>query len=235
MSADSRRRRWIVAIDGPAGAGKSTVSRLLANRLGYLHVDTGGLYRALAWKAAERRISPEDTAAVESLCRTTDIQVVPSGGEIRIWVDQTDVSDRIRTPEISTLTSRLSALESVRESLLGLQRSIGKPGGIVMEGRDIGTAVFPDADIKFYLEALPAERARRRFLELSQRGMNPDFSRIAREVEERDHRDRTRTASPLVRPPDAFVIDCTHLSAEEVVAAMEARITELRLVRGEGE
>lgn len=228
MKRGTGQRRLIVAIDGPAGAGKSTTARLLAQRLGYRHIDTGALYRALAWKVKESRVAPGDEKAVEALCRITHIRLVSDDAGSRLWVDGEEVTDCIRGPEISKLTSQLSALGCVRNHLLGLQRSLGEEKGIVMEGRDIGTVVFPNAEAKFFLDARPAERAARRYREMFERGEAADLARIAREVGERDRRDSNRAASPLIPAPDAVVIDSTDLPVEEVVVAMTAKIDEIR-------
>jgi cytidylate kinase len=213
-------RRLIVAIDGPAGAGKSTAARLLAERLGYALLDTGAIYRTMALRARERGIAWDDGPGVASLADGLEIAFSLEGAVNRVFVDGMEVSAAIRTPEMSDGASRVSALPEVRAALLGLQRRIGGQGGVVVEGRDIGTVVFPNAEAKFFLTASTDERARRRAAELRAAGKPVDEAQTRAEIVARDERDSTRAASPLRRADDAIEIDSSTLVAEEVVAKM---------------
>jgi cytidylate kinase len=227
------RARPIVTIDGPAGAGKSTVARALARRLGFTYLDTGAIYRAVALTAATRepalarrldgvgqdqKLAPEDERAFAALAGGLDIRFADGG--TRILVDGLDVSREIRTPEVSQRASQVSALPGVRAALLELQRRIGAEGGVVAEGRDVGSVVFPGAEVKFFLTADQAERARRRAQELGASGVTVDEGATRAEIAQRDARDAGRKAAPLVCPPDALRVDSTTRTAEEVVDAM---------------
>jgi len=230
-------RRPVVTIDGPAGAGKSTVSRALAERLGFIYLDTGALYRAVALAAADdaalaaRVDAADDTAALageieEHLARLArGLALAFSANGTRLAIGARDVTSAIRTPEISQRASRISALPAVRAALLDLQRRIGAAGGVVAEGRDVGSVVFPDAEVKIFLTADVAERARRRAAELRARGREADEAEVRREIELRDARDAERAAAPLVCPPGALVVDSSRLSADEVVARMAEAVT----------
>jgi len=218
--------RLTIAIDGPSGAGKSTVARSLARRLGYVYIDTGAMYRSLALRAKEGGISPEDEPALNPLALSLRIQFVTQGEQIRVFCEREDISEAIRTPEISRLASSISKQKSVREALVQMQREMGKEGGVVLEGRDIGTVVFPDADVKFYLDAESDERIRRRYDELVQKGAKVDLKETKEELLQRDHNDMHRTHSPLQRATDAVVIDSTHRTVEEVVEEMVRVIKE---------
>lgn len=216
------RTRPTVAIDGPAGAGKSTVTRLVAERLDYLLVDTGALYRAVALAAERANIAWEDHASVveltERLTREDALRLERSAeGGVTVLLEAEDVSTAIRTLEIGQGASKVSAIPGVRDALLELQRTLGKNGGVVMEGRDIGTIVFPDAEVKFFLTASVEVRARRRYEELVQRGQTTTFAEVCREVEERDERDRTRPVAPLRKASDAIEIDSSEITVDEVV------------------
>ncbi|RME33872.1 MAG: (d)CMP kinase, partial [Deltaproteobacteria bacterium] len=214
----SRSKKLIIAIDGPSGAGKSTVSRLLAERLGYLNIDTGAMYRSVALAAHRGGIPPGDGEALEQLCARLDLrlEVDPNGG-LRVMLDGEDVSAAIRTPEISRLTPLVAAVPAVRRAMVRLQRRLGREGGVVLEGRDIGTVVFPDADLKVFLHASAQERGRRRWLELKAKGIEADLDQTVREVVERDRVDMEREAAPLVRPEGAVDIDSGSLTVEQVV------------------
>jgi cytidylate kinase len=213
-------REPIIAIDGPSGVGKSTLSKLLARDLGYLHLDTGAMYRAVALAACRRGITADDQEALGRLAAAVTIDFVRDAGGERVLLDGEDVSAAIRTPEISLLTSRVSACPAVRAAMVDRQRELGAPGGVVLEGRDIGTVVFPDAEIKIFLTASAAERGRRRFLELQAKGMAVDLARTIAEVEARDLADSGRCHSPLCQATDAVLIDTTALSIDQVLAAM---------------
>jgi cytidylate kinase len=215
-------RRLVVAVDGPAGAGKSTASRALAGRLGYAYVDTGAMYRAVGVIAHERGISLDDDDALAGLVAGLRFELRDRGEGLA--VDDRDVSAAIRRADAAELASRVSTRAVVRERLVALQRALGGGGGVVMEGRDIGTVVFPAADVKLYLTADPAERARRRAAELRARGEPVDEAGLAREIAARDRRDSARAHSPLRPAADALQLDTTGLTLAEVVARMEAAV-----------
>ncbi|HEY8517876.1 MAG TPA: (d)CMP kinase [Candidatus Binatia bacterium] len=236
MTAATTARRPVVTIDGPAGAGKSTVSRALAARLGFTYLDTGALYRAVALAAgddAERArridenevaaISADDEAALAALARSLPLAFSDNG--TRLSIGDRDVSLAIRTPEISQRASKISALPAVRAALLDVQRRFGEAGGIVVEGRDAGSVVFPDAEVKFFLTADLAERARRRAAELRARGLEVDEEEVRRDIESRDARDAARAAAPLVCPQGAVVIDTSGLTIEQVVERLYGVVT----------
>ncbi len=206
--------RVVVAIDGPAGAGKSTIARRVAARLGFTYVDTGAMYRAVALLALRSQTDLSDAARLEELARAAKIEFEP--GSARVLLDGEDVTEAIRRPEISPAASQVSVFPGVRRALVEKQRRMGAERSIVMEGRDIGTVVFPDAAVKLYLDADPEIRARRRVRELEEKGQPIDAPRIAAEIHERDRRDSTRADSPLARAADAVYIDTTPLSLDEV-------------------
>jgi CMP/dCMP kinase len=211
-------RRIVIAIDGPAGAGKSTASRALAQRLGYGYVDTGAMYRAVGVLAAERGLALDDDAALGRLVAALSFELRDGG--TALVVDGRDVSAAIRRADAGELASRVSTRPVVRERLVALQRALGEAGGVVMEGRDIGTVVFPDAPVKLYLTAAPAERARRRAAELRARGEQVDEAALAADLAARDRRDSGREHAPLRPASDARLIDTTHLDLDEVVERM---------------
>jgi cytidylate kinase len=211
----------VIAIDGPSGAGKSTVAHLLAERLGYLQIDTGAMYRAVAYLMLSGGIDPDDPAAVERLCSRVDIRLERSDGCQRVFADGQDVTARIRTPEMSLLTSRVSALSPVREAMMLVQRRMGARGGVVLEGRDIGTVVFPDADVKFFLSASAEERGRRRYLELAARGEQVTLEETIQAVARRDLQDSQRDLAPLRMAGDAIAVDSSGLTIDEVLETME--------------
>jgi CMP/dCMP kinase len=214
----------IITIDGPAGAGKSTVAKLLAARLGYLYLDTGALYRAVAWKVKSGGVNPADTLGVVALLPATRITMepgAPGGGQPRVLVDSRDVTEEIRLPEISRLSSVVSAIPAVRDWLLPVQRKIGRQGGVVAEGRDMGTRVFPKAEAKFFLEADVAVRAHRRHRELAAAGHHSgSLEQTQAELQARDERDRSREVAPLAVAPGARVINTSALEVDQVVAQM---------------
>lgn len=226
----SALRKLIIAIDGPAGSGKSTIAARLAHKLGYINLESGAMYRALALKAMEQKIPLDDAEAVRQLAESTTILLEPYGDGNRVLLDGRDVSQRIRQPDVTTAASRVSAHPPVRRVLVGRQRELGAGGGVVMEGRDIGTAVFPNADVKIFLDADPTVRAERRVLQNGDPSAD-ERQRVQAEIAARDERDRTRVASPLVPAPDAVILDTTHKSIDEVVAELEA-IVRKRLDRG---
>jgi len=213
-------RELIIAIDGPSGAGKSTLSKLLARALNYVNIDTGAMYRSVALAARRRGINPSDEAALALLCDSVTIDFLRGATGERVLLNGEDVSDAIRTPEISLLTSKVSACRAVREAMVRLQRRMGKGGGVVLEGRDIGSVVFPDAEVKFFLQASAGERGRRRYEELREKGLPVDLDQTIAEVEERDAADSAREHAPLIRADDAVVIDSTSLSIEQVLTEM---------------
>lgn len=220
--------RLTITIDGPAGVGKSTVARLLASRLGYLYLDTGALYRALAWKVRAAGVDPGDQAGVAELLEITTITLEPALGYTRVVVDGKDVAEEIRTSEISQIASVVSAYPEVRAWLLPIQRRIGRSGGMVAEGRDLGTKVFPSADVKFFLDADEHIRVARRHQEVRASGRPVDVEQTRQEIQGRDTRDRTRVQSPLLVPPGAHVIDTSQLEVDAVVARMLAVIAAKR-------
>lgn len=217
-------RRLIVTIDGPAGAGKSTVARQLAARLGYLYLDTGALYRAVAWKVRSEGVSPEDGEAVAKLLPALQVSLDQRGDGVRVAVNGRDVTGDLRTPEISAMASLVSAIPAVREWLLPVQRRMGEAGGVVAEGRDLGTRVFPSAEAKFFLDADVNTRAARRQQDLSGAGRPAPLARTKREIETRDQRDRSRAIAPLVPAADAEVIDSSSLTVEQVLDRMMGKI-----------
>ena len=224
-------RELIVAIDGPSGAGKSSVTARLAERLGYLHIDTGAMYRAMALLVARAGVALEDDAAVQRICAPAKITFRRANGGYHVLVNGEDVSQSIRTPEISLLTSRLASRKVVRDLLLVQQRELGAAGGVVLEGRDIGTVVFPDAEVKFYLTASVEERGRRRFEELRQKGEPVTLAQTIAEVAQRDEQDRSREHAPLKRAADAVDIDSTGRSIDQVLDEMMRIIAERRGAR----
>ena len=213
--------KLIIAIDGPAGSGKSTIAARLAHKLGYINLESGAMYRALALKAMEQNVPLDDAEAVRELADSTMIQLEPQGDGNQVLLDGRDVSQRIRQPDVTTAASRVSAHPPVRRVLVARQRELGADGGVVMEGRDIGTAVFPNADVKIFLDADPSVRAERRVLQNGDSSAD-ERQRVQAEIAARDQRDRTRVASPLVPAPDAVILDTTHKSIDEVVAELEA-------------
>lgn len=215
-------RKLVIAIDGPAGAGKSTLAARLAQKLGYVNLESGAMYRALALKALASRVALEDEAALTALAEASRIELQPEADGNRVLLDGRDVSDHIREPEVTEAASKLSVHPRVREWMVAHQREMGARGGIIMEGRDIGTKVFPDAEVKIFLDAAPEVRGDRRF---RQKPTLPPDAVIA-ELRERDRRDRTRAASPLEAAPDAVIIDSTDMNIDDVMARAEAIIAE---------
>lgn len=206
-----------MAIDGPAGAGKSTVAKAVAKRLGYRYMDTGAMYRAVAWKVMRRGADPEDESALGRILEGTVVDLGADEDSPTVMLDGADVSGAIRTPEVGQMASRVSGMGVVRKRMADLQRSMGRSGGVVAEGRDMGTVVFPDAEVKIYLDASPETRAHRRFGELAGRGSALTLEQTLADVMRRDRRDRERTVAPLRRADDAVLIDSTGLSVADVI------------------
>jgi len=207
----------VIAIDGPAGAGKSTVAQKVAARLGLTYVDSGATYRAMALKVLQSGIAPDDAPSVAKLVAQTDIDIAMDGVRFRAFVDGEDVTDKIRTPEVTLASAKVSRLPEVRARLLAVQRGCAVGRGVVMEGRDIGTVVFPNASLKVFLQADPVERARRRLKQDSKKGRSATLEQTAEEIALRDQLDAERKISPLVAAPDAVTIDSTDLAADQVV------------------
>ncbi len=207
----------VITIDGPAGAGKSTVSKALAEKLGYLYLDTGSLYRALAYKVLKNNISVDNESEVADLCLRTEVELKNVGGKMNVFLDGEDVAAKIRTQEVGSAASKISAYGKVRQYLLDLQRKAGAQGGLVAEGRDMGSVVFPDADYKFYLDANAYERIKRRLNELLSKGTSIEHQSVQKEMIARDQQDSKRAHSPLKIPEKAIIIDSTDLSADKVV------------------
>lgn len=209
-------KKLIIAIDGPVGSGKSTLARRVAELMGYVYIDTGAMYRALALKAVRRALSFDATDKLVALARDTRIDLRAHDGTQRVFLDGEDVTAAIRTPEVSQGASKIAVVSGVRQVLVAEQRRAGEQGGVVMEGRDIGSVVFPDAGLKIFLTASPEVRAERRWREHQQKGDAIDLARTLEEIRERDQRDLERSTSPLVRAADAVVVDSTAMEPEEV-------------------
>jgi cytidylate kinase len=231
MNAENSRlasRKIIIAIDGPAGAGKSTIARHLARHFGLLNLETGAMYRAFALKALRAGVCLDDGAALDTLAGGTQIRLEPGGEENRVLLDGEDITSLIRTPAVTDGASRVSVFPAVRRWMVRLQQQVGAEGGVVMEGRDIGTVVFPHAQVKIFLDAAPEVRGQRRFEQLGQSGkaaqVQPED--VIRELRARDERDRNRADSPLKAAPDAVLLDSTNMTLEQVVAAAEGIVAD---------
>jgi cytidylate kinase len=214
----------IIAIDGPSGAGKSTLAKKLAEQLGFIYLDTGAMYRALALKILRQGVDLADDQKLAELVNTTAVDLQCDRAELKVLLDEKNVASEIRTPAVSQMASKASALKIVRDRMLDLQRRLGQRGSVVAEGRDIGTVVFPDAQVKIFLSASAAERARRRCAELRAAGQPVDLDVTLREIEERDKRDSQRALAPLQKAQDALVIDSSNSTADEVAARVLAEI-----------
>jgi cytidylate kinase len=223
------KRELIVAIDGPSGSGKSTLSRLLAEALDYINIDTGAMYRSVGLAAHRAVIDPADAPALAELCSRLTIEFVRNGTEERVLLNGEDVSEAIRTPEMSLMASRVSACPAVREAMGDLQRGMGARGGVVLEGRDIGTVIFPQAEVKFFLLASAAERGRRRYEELRAKGLQVDLQQTITEVEQRDAADCNRQHAPLLQADDALAIDTTAMTIDQVLQEMLEIVTKRRM------
>ncbi len=223
-------RKIIIAIDGPAGSGKSTLASRLARKLGYVNIESGAMYRALALKAIENDVAVNEEAALVKLAQDSDIDLEPRLDGNRVLLDGADVTERVREQDVTEAASKVSVHPRVRAWMVARQQQMGTEGGIVMEGRDIGTKVFPDAEVKIFLDAAPEVRGERRFKQDPVGVGERQPEAVLKELRERDQRDRTRATSPLVPAADAVVIDSTHMGIEEVVAQVEG-IIEKRLPR----
>ncbi len=215
---------YVIAIDGPSGAGKSTAAKELAERLGYKYIDTGAMYRAAALQARRKGVDLENPGKLEDFLKSFTIRQEMINGEVITRMGDEDVTDLLRAPDMGMMASRISASPVVRERMVELQREMGKEGGVVMEGRDIGSVVFPDADYKFFLNASTEERAKRRRNEHKQRGEEVDLDTLLSEIKQRDLNDSTREVAPLLRAPDAIEIDSTDKDVNVVVEEMLRRM-----------
>ena len=209
-----------IAIDGPAGAGKSTIARRTAQELSFIYVDTGALYRALAVFLVDEGVSPEDTEKVKEAVKSVKVLIAYENGEQQVLVNGKNVTDRLRAESVGNMASTISAIPAVRAALLDLQRDLAKAHDVLMDGRDIGTNVLPDAELKIYLTASVETRAERRYRDLQEKGVEKPLSEIKKEIEERDHRDMTRAIAPLKQAEDAVYLDTSHMNIDEVVEAI---------------
>jgi cytidylate kinase len=220
QNSNSGAKKIVIAIDGPAGSGKSTLASLLARKYNYTNIETGAMYRALAFKAIQNNVSLDDEAKLAALAQQSRIELIPNPHGNHVLLDQTDVTERIRRQDVTEAASKVSIHPPVREWMVEHQRAMGLGGGVVMEGRDIGTKVFPDAEVKIFLDAAPEIRGTRRFMESPASAVHApaQAASVVAELQARDHRDRTRANSPLVAAPDAVLIDSTHLTLDQVLA-----------------
>ena len=225
--ADSNPRRIVVAIDGPAGSGKSTIAKRIADRLKFIYIDTGAMYRAVALWAVRQNVAADDMHRMEQLALAAEIELAPG----RISLNGEDVTDAIRKPDVSNGASRIAVIPGVRRAMVAKQRDLGERASVVMEGRDIGTVVFPQADVKIFLDANPQERVRRRLQEVRAKGDPITEAELAEQMRERDKRDSTRVDAPLSQAPDAVYLDSTGMSIEEVEEAI-LKIVRLRTTNG---
>lgn len=221
---------YTIAIDGPAGAGKSTIAKKVAKELSFIYVDTGAMYRAMGLYFLRKGIVPENAAAIEAACDEIQVSIRYENGEQQVLLNGENVSAEIRKEEVGNMASKTSVNGKVREKLVALQRELAKKENVVMDGRDIGTQVLPDATAKIYLTASAAERARRRFLELQQKGTPGVLEEIEADIIERDHRDMTREISPLRQAEDAVLVDASHMTIDEVAAAVISEFEKKRTV-----
>lgn len=215
-------REFIVTVDGPAGSGKSTIAKIIAKKYGFTYLDTGAMYRMIALYALENSISLEDTEAVEDMLKNTKLDIIGN----QFFLNGKDVSEEIRTPRVSAIVSPVSAIKEVRVKLVDLQREISKGKSVILDGRDIGTVVFPNGDVKIFLVASPEERAKRRLKEYEEKGIEADYESVLASIKERDYLDSTRKESPLKKAEDAHEIDSSTMSIDEVVEAISKYIDE---------
>jgi cytidylate kinase len=218
----------VIAIDGPGGSGKGTIAALLAERLGWRLLDSGALYRLVAVAAMDRGIAADDEAALGSLAAGLDVEFAVADHGMVVWLDGEDITSRLRSEEVSAFSSRAAALPAVRAALVHLQRGFLRPPGLVADGRDMGTVIFPDARLKIFLTASAEARAKRRHKQLKEKGESVNLSRLFREIKKRDDRDRSRAVSPLMAAPDAHLIDSTELSIDEVLQKILKLLEESR-------
>ena len=213
-------RKIIIAIDGPAGAGKSTVAQIVGQRLNYIYIDTGAMYRAIAWKVLQDGLTVNDTLGITNIAQSITIKLTYIDGKTKVFVDQYDVTAEIRDPSVSGIVAEIAQVAAVRKAMVGLQQAMAKRGGVVMDGRDIGTHVLPNADIKIFLTASIEQRAQRRWRELTDKGFTISLAEITRDVGARDKKDCERELSPLIQAPDAILLDTTAISIEQAVIAI---------------
>ena len=211
-----------IAVDGPAGAGKSTIAKLVAKEKGYIYVDTGAMYRGLAIHFLDQGIEPGDTDRIIDACRSAQVTIQYEEGVQQVYLNGKNITARLRDEEVGNMASKSSPIPQVRKKLLELQQGLAKEQDVIMDGRDIGTCVLPNADVKVYLTASVEARAKRRFDELTEKGVDCDLEEIKRDIAERDHRDMTRETAPLKQAEDAVLIDSSHMTIDEVVAAITA-------------
>ena len=223
----THHKHIIIAIDGPAGAGKSTIAKKVARRFSILYIDSGAMYRAVAWKALQLGIDLTNAKALIEMAKNMTLELSTIDKNTRVFVDEEEVTSFIRTPEVTDASSKLATIGAIREILVKRQQAMGRTSGVVMEGRDIGMVVFPDTPFKFYLDASPRERARRRKKDLEQAGYNVELEQLEHEVLERDNRDRTRAVAPLRKAEDAIVIDTTEMTIEQVVNAISGHVEDI--------
>ena len=213
-------KKIVIAIDGPAGAGKSTVAQIVGQRLNYTYIDTGAMYRAIAWKVLKDGLCVDDTAGIVNIAQNITITLTYSEGNPKVLVDNYDVTAEIRDPSVSHIVAEIAQVAAVREAMTTLQQTMAKCGGVVMDGRDIGTHVLPNAEIKIFLTASIEERAQRRWLELTDKGFTTSLEEIAIEIAARDKKDCERVISPLIKASDAILLDTTTISIEQAVIAI---------------
>ena len=214
---EKKKMGYNVAVDGPAGAGKSTIAKLVAEKKGYIYVDTGAMYRGLAIHFLDRGIKAEETEKVIEACKDANVRICYENGVQQVYLNGTNITGRLRDEAVGRMTSKCSVIPAVREKLLDLQRELARTQDVIMDGRDIGTCVLPDADVKVYLTASVKTRAKRRYDELTAKGESGDFDEIAKDIKERDERDMNRATAPLKQAKDAVLVDSSDMSIEEVV------------------